>query len=147
MVSEQHSCLTVFLHFRHDKIALLDGFLKPEMPAMSTLVSTTPRDFCFLAFRDNGNLRRSSFLTVGANCPQDFLVRHFADLFSRLGQRLQKLLLPAPAFAAARQIPVQVSPYHLLLELFSECTERHAALYGVLLGCKPAFKEDILRIV
>jgi len=48
----------------------------------------TTRDFCFLAFRDNGNLRRSSFLTVGANCLQDFLVRDFADLFSRLGQRL-----------------------------------------------------------
>ena len=97
-------------------------------------MSTTPRDFCFLAFRGNGNLRRSSFLAVGANCLQDFLVRDFADLFSRLGQRFQKLLLSAPAFAAARQIPVQVSPYHLLLKLFSECAERDADLYGVLLG-------------
>src|SRR5450432_27520 len=102
--------------------------------ATSTLGSTTPRAFCFLAFRDNGNLRRSSFLPVGANCLQDFLVRDFANLFSRLGQRLQKLLLPAPAFAAARQIPVQLSPYHLLSELFSECAERHADLYRVLLG-------------
>src|SRR3984893_3886869 len=117
------------------------------MPATSTFVSTTTRDFCFLAFRDNGNLRLSPFLTVGPNCLQDFLVRDFADLFSRLGQRLQKLLLPAPAFAAARQIPVQVSPDHLLLELFSECSERHADLYGVLVVCKPAFKNDVVRIV
>src|SRR6266487_7156083 len=92
------------------------------------------REFCFLAFRDNGNLRCSSFLTVGANCLQDFLIRDFADLFSRLGQRLQKLLLPAPAFAAARQVSVQVSSCHLLLKLFSKCTERHADLDGVLLG-------------
>src|SRR5437667_10504814 len=75
------------------------GFLKPEMPATSTLVSTTPRDFCFLAFRDNGNLRRSSFLTVGANCLHDFLVRAFADRVRPLRRRLQKLLLPAPPLA------------------------------------------------
>jgi hypothetical protein len=78
------------------------GFLKPEMPATRTFVSTTPRDFCFSTFRDNGDLRRSCFLTVGANCLQDLLIRDFADLFSRLSQRLEKLLLPAPAFAAAR---------------------------------------------
>jgi|HubBroStandDraft_6_1064221.scaffolds.fasta_scaffold226546_1 hypothetical protein len=73
----------------------------PLEPA-STFVSTTPRDFCFSPLRDNGDLRRPSFLAVGANCLQDFLIRDFADLFSRLCRRLEKLLLPAPAFAASR---------------------------------------------
>jgi hypothetical protein len=56
-------------------------------PIDCTFVSTTPRDLCFLVFRDNGNLRRSSLLTVGANCLEDFLIRDFADFFSRLVQR------------------------------------------------------------
>ena len=105
------------IHYKPDEIAFLSPFVQqigarifasdtwlpePEMPATRTFVSTTPRDFSFLPFRDNGDLRRSSFLAVGADCLQDFLIRDFADLFSRLGQRLEKLLLPAPAFAASR---------------------------------------------
>jgi hypothetical protein len=43
------------------------GSLNPEIPATSTLVSTTARRFRFLDFGGNGNLRRALFSSIGAD--------------------------------------------------------------------------------
>jgi len=62
-----------------------NGSLKPDMPATSTLVSTTARGLRFLTFCGNGDLWRTSLFTIVANCSQDFFFRDVSDIFCRLG--------------------------------------------------------------
>lgn len=78
------------------------GSLKPEMPATSTLVSTTARGLRFLAFCGNGDLWRTSLFTIAANRAQDFFFGDLSDVFGRLGQRFQEFLFPTPALPPAR---------------------------------------------
>ena len=61
-----------------------NGSLKPEMPATSTLVSTTARGLRFLAFGGNGDLRRTSLFTIAANRAQDFFFGNLSDVLCRL---------------------------------------------------------------
>src|ERR1700692_1384276 len=104
------------------------GSRKPDMPATSTLVSITARDLFFLAFRGNGDLRSALFLTIRSDRAQDFLFGNLADLFGRFAQRFQKFLLPSPAFPAARQVLVEISPAHSLLNLLTEGPKGHSQL-------------------
>ena len=59
-----------------------NGSLKPDMPATSTLVSTTARALPLLVFCGNGDLRRTPLFKIAANRAQDFFVGYLSDVFS-----------------------------------------------------------------
>ena len=60
------------------------GSLKPDMPATSTLVSTTARGW-FLPFCGNGDLWRTSLFTIAAYRAQDFFFGNLSDVSCGLG--------------------------------------------------------------
>ena len=62
-----------------------NGSRKPDMPATSTLVSTTARGLRFLVFCSNGNLWRTFLFTIAADRAQDFFFGDLSDVFCRLG--------------------------------------------------------------
>ena len=97
-----------------------------KMPATNTLVSTTTRRLRFLAFGSNGNLRRTLFLAIVTSSARDFFFRDFADILCCLAQRFQKFFFPTPAPSTPREVFVEVSPLHSLLDLFLQRSKRHA---------------------
>jgi len=62
-----------------------NGSLRPDMPATSTLVSTTARGLRFLAFCSNGDLWRTSLFTIAAYRAQDFFFGYLPDVSCGLG--------------------------------------------------------------
>ena len=74
-------CSTSALGFRPGT----NGSRKPDMPATSTLVSTTARGLRFLAFCGDGDLWRTSLFTIAPNRAQDFFFGDLSDVLCRLG--------------------------------------------------------------
>jgi hypothetical protein len=117
------------------------------MPATTTFVFTTTRCFRFLGFGGNGDLRHSLLLTVTSNGALDFLFGDLANIFGRLGERVQEFLLPSRPLPPARHVAVEVRSAQPLFNLVTKRSKRNSQLDRLLLGREAACKDDVLRIL